>query len=306
MKTHLIYHRKDADGILSAAITCAALKLTPENSVLYGVDHPEPCPVKELMSGSGRLIHDRVIIVDFSFPAVVMDYAVEKSQVTLYDHHQSALDDLGHLLPSNPHWVIDPTRAACQIVWDELVGTERPWWLELIGWRDLGGPWQPGADPDKSQDAHTLNTALFTCAPLDPYVLSQHLLAGNDGNWQHWFETTTRLSELQNHSAYLIARAYADNGGPTLQFPDWEPIPVALNIHTALISEVCNQLIELTGCKYAAVCNRQEQAPHHWTLSLRARKGVPGVHELAKRYTGGGHPQAAGLTLPTQPLIIWP
>jgi uncharacterized protein len=309
MKTHLIYHRKDADGILSAAIVCHALNLTPDNSSLYGVDHPEPCPLLDYRSTKGTQLdrskvegEDRIVIVDFSFPSVELVTIPQLAErVTLYDHHSTALDEFDSLLPLLPHWVIDPTRAACQIVWDELVGTERPWWLELIGWRDLGGPWQPGADPDKSHEANTLNTGLFSFAPLDPYALAQSIRIESD--WQRWFDDAETLCAANQSAARAIAQAVPFQ---QVHFKDHaEPLPVIFNVHPAQQSDVCHWLMKIHHRDAACVCNRSSEAPYDFTFSFRSNANGPDVAALAKRYGGGGHRHAAGCTLPYLPLLSY-
>jgi hypothetical protein len=315
MKTHLIYHRKDADGILSAAIVCSALKLDPTNSFLYGVDHPEPCPLFDYRSTAGPNLKpgsvspsDRIIIVDFSYPLEEMEAMLLHENVTLYDHHQTALDDLNKLLPALPHWVIDPTRAACQIVWDELMpelGLRRPWWVDAIGWRDLGGPWQPGADPLQSQEANILNTALFSFAPLNPYDLAAEMHNGNV--WQKWYDAADALSQANQAAAKAIAQAVPLTLAHFPAEPEHLEIPIMFNVHPAMQSDVCHQLMQIHKRTVACVCNRSSEAPHHFTFSFRSTSNGPNVGQLASRFPrGGGHPRAAGCTLPTLPMLSYP
>lgn len=308
MKTHLIYHRKDADGILSAALVCHALNLTQRNSTLYGVDHPEPCPLLDYSSNTGPTLRvqkvaaaDRIIIVDFAFPEDEMTALLFAGDVMLFDHHKTAFDALSNLLPERPHWVIDPSRAACQIVWDELCdsGAIRPWWLDLIGWRDLGGPWQPNADPNKTRDANILNTALFSFAPLDPYRLAQHVPSGTA--WQTWFDQGEALCHANQAAAQAIAGAVPLT---LAHFPDAVgtlKLPIVFNVHPALTSDVCHHLMQIHNWPAACVCNRSSEAPYSFTFSFRSRPGGPDVSALAKRHGGGGHPKAAGCTLPSLP-----
>ena len=291
MKTHLIYHRADADGILSATIICHAKGLNPNNSFLYPVDYPEPCPIFQEAANGEVGVNDRIIIVDFSYSAGAMDELLSMCKdVTLYDHHEKALQELGEMLPSRPNWILDTTRAACQIVWDELVGTPRPWWLDLVGWRDLGGPWQPEADPTRTFEAHTFNTALFTFTPLNPYKLSTCLHPLNQHRFVTWFEQAASLSQLQQATAKALAPHHQKQPLGT----DGD-IPVLFNVHRALISDAIAALLDHTGEPIAGVINRDDQHPYHYKWSLRSRPGH-NVNEIAKRFGGGGHPQAAGFT----------
>jgi nanoRNase/pAp phosphatase (c-di-AMP/oligoRNAs hydrolase) len=303
MKTHLIYHRKDADGILSAAIACHFLKLTPDNSTLYGVDHPEPCPIINYsrqgpdLNGNKVMPKDCVVIVDFSYSKLEIQRVTDWVNVTLYDHHQTAIDELAALAPQ-PHWVLDTTRAACQIVWDELSGRPRPWYVDLIGWRDLGGPWQPNADPVKSWEANVLNTALFNFAPLDPYRLAEHIT--DDLKWSQWQEAAENLTTANQAAAKAIAQACPLQ---LAHFADTSEMPIVFNVHPALQSDVCAALMEHHNYPVACTCNRTVDSPYHFTLSFRSTPTGPDVSALAKRLGGGGHPRAAGCTLPSLPII---
>jgi nanoRNase/pAp phosphatase (c-di-AMP/oligoRNAs hydrolase) len=297
MKTHLLYHRADADGILSAAIVCHANGLNLNNSILYPVDYPEPCPlliysdtIEPFLDLSKVAEDDHIIIVDYSYSAPEMVALLPCNKVTLYDHHAKALQELGDMLASHPTWILDKTRAACQIVWDDLVGTPHPWWLNLVGWRDLGGPWQPDADTTHTFEAHTLNTALFTFAPLNPHELSTCLHPLNQHRLLTWFEEAAALSQLQQATAKALAPHHQKQVLGTVG-----AIPVLFNVHRALISDAIAALLDHTGEPIAGVINRDDQHPYHYKWSLRSRPGH-NVNAIAQRFGGGGHPQAAGFT----------
>lgn len=306
MKTHLIYHRKDADGILSAAIACHFLKLTPDNSTLYGVDHPERCPLLYYSPSHGTHIdgnkvmpRDRILIVDFSYSLEeTKAMMAQNDTLIIYDHHKTAIDELSHSLPTQPHWVLDTSRAACQIVWDELSGLPRPWYVDLIGWRDLGGPWQPNADPVKSWEANVINTGLFNFAPLDPYRLAEHIT--DNLQWIKWQEAAENLNAANQAAAKAIAQACPLQ---LAHFPDAGQIPIVFNVHPALQSDVCAALMAHHNYPAACVCNREISNAYSFTFSFRSTAEGPDVSALAKRFGGGGHPRAAGCTLPSLPLI---
>jgi hypothetical protein len=215
--------------------------------------------------------------------------------ITLYDHHEKAQQELGNLLEFQPHWIIDTKRAGCQIVWDELIGTPRPWFVDLVGWRDLGGPWTPKADPAQSAEAQALNTALFTYAPLDPYALAKFIMPTNQHIFESWMEQAYQLSARQ--------KSLADAMAP---FVEWlklsdGQIPVLQNVHPALVSEVCSAIMKHTKHPIAAVVNRDIKHPYHHKWSLRSIQGGPNCNEIAKRFGGGGHPNAAGFSTATLP-----
>jgi single-stranded DNA-specific DHH superfamily exonuclease len=328
MKTHVLYHRGDADGILSASILVHALKLTPDNSVLYPIEHSEPCPILDYTDSRGPKIRrnlvaddDQVFLLDFGYPAEeIHGLLLNHEKVTVLDHHRSTLEAV-QLLPNGhpyhedtPYRIIeiDPTRAACQIVWDEYMAQPRPWWLELIGWRDLGGPWQPGAHLGQASDAQALNSGLYAYAPLNPYALASFIDSTEpdteiESMWQQWLIKGHDLAVSLAETAIAIVQAW---DGSTIEINIKSPsseqkywVPLLCNIHQSMISEVGNQMSQSAASPgVAAICNRQPAAPHHFVLSFRSQPNAPlTAGQLAKLLKGGGHPQAAGCVLPEFP-----
>ena len=55
------------------------------------------------------------------------------------------------------------------------------------------------------------------------------------------------------------------------------------------------------GYPIAAVVNRDIKHPYHHKWSLRSIQGGPNCNEIAKRFGGGGHPNAAGFSTATLP-----
>lgn len=104
------YHADCADGF--TATWAATTILGPENCDLHpssydAGDRPDPYPYPE----------QKVLILDFSYPRAVMERLIaEQPYVRLFDHHQTALQNLADL----PGCVLDMKRSGAMITWQSL------------------------------------------------------------------------------------------------------------------------------------------------------------------------------------------
>lgn len=108
MRTIVIYHRADFDGIFCREI---ARKFLPE-AELIGWDYGDPEPSKAQIDGAEQLY-----ILDLSVPSL-MDHP----HLIWIDHHKSAIDKYPTVIPGNR---IDGV-AACRLAWQWFAnGAER-------------------------------------------------------------------------------------------------------------------------------------------------------------------------------------
>lgn len=106
MKTICIYHSRDLDGWMSAAI----VKLKYPDVKLIGWDYGQPIPV---------LPHEEIIMVDISFPMEIMSCISEN--LTWIDHHVSAIADYNNFMVDFHNILckrsLDIKYAACELTW---------------------------------------------------------------------------------------------------------------------------------------------------------------------------------------------
>lgn len=129
MKTTIIYHRVDYDGIFSACIVKYYLECRGEKPVLLGWNYGDPIPT--VTTGS-------VIMVDIMFPPEVMLQLKETKDVTVIDHHESSIkssvqygyDDLPGLRQYG--------KGACELCWDYYFKTPCP---KIIGYLSSYDVW---------------------------------------------------------------------------------------------------------------------------------------------------------------------
>lgn len=106
MKQICVYHSRDLDGWMSAAIVKSVYPLIE----LCGWDYGEPTP--ELSE------YSQIIMVDISFPTENM-YKLHqlKKAVTWIDHHKSAIEDSEKQGYANMGGKRDSDFAACELAW---------------------------------------------------------------------------------------------------------------------------------------------------------------------------------------------
>lgn len=277
----VFYHGGCSDGISAAWV----MKQKWPSAVCVGI---RPGEVTYDMS---ELVDNVIYFVDVcpgSVEAIQGLLAVVK-HMYIYDHHETSKRILD-LVPkcSNLTAVFDMERCGCLITWDEVFpGIERPWWLEYIDDRDR---WQWKLPMSKE-----INTGLYdggwlvldrmsdlTHAHYDELAkLGQTVLHYQDkelkeaeeqalpamfGKWRIWLGTSRRQhrSELGNRLAMKLL--------PSGEKPDF----------SAMWS--------------------YNPPTDEWWISLRGVEGSPSLvdvcAELPSECKGGGHPRAAGFTIP--------
>ncbi len=85
---------------------------------------------------------DIVAILDFCFPRKIIEsMAKQAKRIYILDHHETAKNDLdvsNGQLPDNVVTIFDMKRSGAEITWDwAYPNIPRPWFLEIIGDRDL-------------------------------------------------------------------------------------------------------------------------------------------------------------------------
>ncbi|TXH50591.1 MAG: hypothetical protein E6Q97_20165 [Desulfurellales bacterium] len=224
----------------------------------------------------------RVLIADFSFSRQRLVALNEvAAHVAAFDHHKTAAADLAGL----PFCRFDMNRSGAGLVWDEFVCREshqfpRPWVINYVEDRDL---WRFAL-----LDSRDVSAAL------------QELPVGVSGeapDFAAWDEVAARSvadvardGRCHRKTAERLARAIASTARATAIAGR----PCLLAGTSVLQSEVG----ELLACRVApggfgATCFQREDGA--WVYSLRSQGvGPVDVSEVARRFGGGGHAQAAG------------
>lgn len=265
-KVLVLFHAGCIDGFTAA---WAASKALGDSAEYVGVQHGQPPPDVE-----GR----DVFIVDFSYDReTVLAMKASANSLHIYDHHKTARDALEGLSFAT----FDMNRSGAGITWDEIAGstlprnhdviygTRRPWLVDYVEDRDL---WRFDLPRSKAVNAYI-------------------------GACPQSFEQWDAISRM-------ALRDVANAGEAVLMFVD------------RYVGEMSRQAIERKFCGYlvpvvnAPYINTSELVGHLaktypfavgwyqrsdglYAYSLRSR-GEFDVSDIAKRFGGGGHKNAAG------------
>lgn len=262
MTTLIIYHANCPDGFCSAWV---ATKKYP-GAELFAANYGESPP---MLQASGR----DVVIVDFSYPRGPLEslHAVAKD-LKVFDHHKTAEAALAGL----PYCKFDMNRSGAGLTWDELFpGVTRPWVVDYVEDRDL---WR-----FKLMESRAVN-AFISSYPktidawdgLDQVELSSAMRAGAAivRYQDQLIETMMERAGMTAIGGYVVPCTNA----------------------TALWSDVANELLHRhLDAPFAAAYYVRPDGTR--VFSLRSDSGRVDVSEIAKKYGGGGHRNAAGFQL---------
>lgn len=273
--TIVIYHDKCPDGF-SASI--AAAQALPAHTRFVGGNYNQDLPYIER--------GEDVFILDLSYPAEVLQEVVARSgRLVLLDHHQTALDRLGHgQVKLRPQDVIelDMHRSGAVLAWDFFnPGNPPPLFLRRIQARDLY-TWDA---PLAEEYLEWLNTQ-----PLDREL------------WAQLFHESEESQAARIRDGALMlapVRAMANNLAATA-------VPVDVMGVNGLMVNAPLELVDRTGNLMAKQCGTFGLA---WRMiesgrikvSLRSLKLGDKVRtdvaKLAEAFGGGGHRSSAAFEM---------
>lgn len=268
----VIYHGNCADGF--SAAWCFWRKYGTGADYVAGVYQQPPPDV------AGRDVY----LVDFSYKApVVADMLRAAGNVTLIDHHKTALDDLEHLRAGDYdhralQWFCDLNRSGATLAWDFLFpGEDRPLLLGHVEDRDL---WR-----FKLAGTREIQALVFSheytfetwdrLMSADQVELLKMTAAGAAIERKHHKDVAELVKVCQRR---MVIANYS--------------VPVASLPYT-LVSDAAHLMAQ--GEPFAACYWDTEEGR---VFGLRAADDGVDVSEIAKEYGGGGHAKSAGFKVP--------
>lgn len=268
-----VYHSSCADGFAAAWVVwrffdCAnypdAIEFWPAK---YGDQAPD-CTGKE------------IYIVDFSYPLETMQEIAKTAKlVVLLDHHKTAIEALGSWRADTRviDGKLDASKAGCQLTWEWFFQKKpMPLLLEFIADRDL---WE-FKHGDESKWAH----AALTSYPYD-FLTWNHLIEKVSARSLCKEGESIRRSQMKNIYELIGAHRF-------LGEIDGYTVPM-LNCPFMWASDAGNILC--AGWSFSATYTVDfDQA----IFSLRSDADGVDVSEIAERFGGGGHKNAAGFKIP--------
>lgn len=266
MKTGIcIYHANCMDGFAAAF---AVWKRYGENFEYIEANYGNEPPAID-----GKIVY----IVDFSYPKHILLQMEKLARgITVIDHHKTSKQDLDGL----PFCIFDLTKSGAVLTWEHLFPTEPvPLILQYIQDRDLW-IWQLYESKECSAGLRLEKWTFESFHKLlDPTETMKLVLEG------------CTVLKYQNG----CVQAAKENDIRRIDL-DGYYVPIVNCTH--LISEIVGELAENEpfAVGYFDTIDKR-------VFSLRSRKGGVDVSAIAKNHGGGGHPNAAGFTIPLPEIL---
>lgn len=264
--TLVIFHSQCRDGFAAAWTIWKAAPGAEFVPCAYGGEPPDV---------AGR----DVIMVDFSFPRVVMEQLANVcASLVVLDHHKTAEEALKDWKHPKASVRFDMSRSGAGIAWDHYFpGKARPWTVDYVEDRDL---WRWGLPNSKAVNAY-LGTLPYEFEPWDRAARLPLQEAG-------------RLGEaVEAQIAHYVHEVAAN--ARRLKFEGQE-IP-CVNAPQVNISELVGELAK--GQPLAM--GWWQRSDGSYSYSLRTERDDVDVSAIAKKYGGGGHAKAAGFQSKSHP-----
>lgn len=280
MKHYVLYHANCLDGLGAAWAMQEFLKRQHIHDAKFiPVQYGQPLP--EIEDGA------TVFIVDFSYPRdVLIELAARVTQITVMDHHVSAARQLIDL-PDNVRTIFDMNRSGAIIVWQECFPADDvPAILTLIQDRDLW-VWKFG------EYSRNVTTALYS------YDMTLETFSGlmqiDDRERLDIEGCAIRRQQAKEIDSLIKHQMEIDEFGgySGVAILDCPPHLASMAAEKILADYPNVPLVRLRSVSFHDCVQR---------YSLRSRKGSGvDVSKIAEQRGGGGHPAAAGYSLPIDP-----
>lgn len=270
-----IYHKNCADGFAGATVLNRALRSSCHIDFYAGVHGGEKPEIKK-----GQ--YSTIYFVDFSYdPETILEYSQLAENVVILDHHESAMKSMSDVdLPINVHTHFDMDKSGAVITFEYFyIDVLVPLFLEYIQDHDL---WK-----------HQLSNSKEVSAGI--YSL--------DFNFDEWesmifsYDEEQVIENLRKRGEIILSyrQDEIDNmiekGKYRCMFDGFD-VP-CINVPHSFASDVGSIL---SKNEHFAVC--WERQSNGYKISLRSQTGYGmNVADIAKKFGGGGHPNAAGIYL---------
>ena len=281
----IIYHSGDNDGFGSAWVMHKFLGQFTDKAEFLGVDHGDPVP-----DVTGK----NVIVVDFYWSRKIVERLYEQAnQFLLIDHHDKAEKTLGDL----DYCLINQERSAIVLTLQHILKVNKMSQSKgRVSILDI-----PPADMVIHD--YDIPDMILYIEDRDLYKLekwgSREFAAGLS-SYPRTFEQWDRLYDFGTH--FVI-----EQGAPIVRSQDMyikhfleqekcfvivDGLLVPVVNTTYLTSEIGHEL-----CRTYPMAILYHDTITHRKFSLRGN-GTINVSEIASRFGGGGHPNAAGFNIP--------
>lgn len=277
MKT--FFHRSDLDGHCSGAIIKNEFPACKMIGIEYGDEFP------------WEIIEDpeTVFMVDFSIQPIEEMKRFSNEWFVWIDHHKSAIEE-ARKINLDPMGLREIGKGACELTWEYLYQKKAPLAIQLLSRYDVWDHKNPWTLPFQ------YGMRIRKTNPEDPEAMKlwQVLFNDKDGyeieDIVQEGEVILQYEKIQNEK-YIERFAFEVN---------WEGLNwIAVNKGLSN-SKIFDSVYDINIYDGMLTFCFLEKG---WTVSLYSTKESVDVSEIAKKYGGGGHAQAAGFQSQTLSFI---
>lgn len=277
MKTVVLYHANCFDGITAAWVTWGALKEQKDVSYYPMKYNPDAIPLRSKMVAG-----DLYICVDYSLPRDIIEGFLAKGiRVTVLDHHKTANESLGDLVHPNFEFIYTEHKSGALIAWDWFHNEPAPPLVQHVSDRDL---WQFKLEGSKEVHAYLCTL---------PKVMAEYEKLNVPGGIEFAKQQGALILQYHNElAAQFGEEVWFEEVDGHMEIP-------FVNV-SMLFSEAPQRLLMIYDeAPFAGYVYHTADAIQ---VGLRGRGDVD-VSEIAKKFGGGGHHNAAGFRLPKPKLF---
>jgi oligoribonuclease NrnB/cAMP/cGMP phosphodiesterase (DHH superfamily) len=278
---HVFYHNNDLDGLCSGAIARMYLEGEKEKFAMHPIDYPDPFP------GDRIKARDTVYMLDYSIKIEGIRVLNEKTKLIIIDHHKTLLDNLNaDPVLKKIKGLRETSKAGCELCWEYFFPKKHlPKMVKLLGRYDV---WDHTNEKTWNEEIFPFQNGI-KLLKLNPCKNSQYK------NWQDAFKGGNCfvkniikkgkiILEYQKEQNEFFMTKYAFDD----TFDQYRALCInhPLGNSQVFISQWNEKEYDLMF-RYCFMGN-------NYIVSLYTTKKDLDLGLVAKKYGGGGHPQAAG------------
>jgi oligoribonuclease NrnB/cAMP/cGMP phosphodiesterase (DHH superfamily) len=274
-----IYHARCLDGF--AAAYALGVNFGFDNVEFLAKDYGDPVPD----------ITDRVVyLVDFSFkPAELRPVLHTAAQVTIIDHHASAIEDWEHVYHANLIKIFDNTKAGSVLTWE--------YFNPFDNGRPVPGLYYVFQDYDLWQFRFGETSRNVVAGAYGRgHVLNQDFEGfGKMLRDEESLELLTQEGKMIRQSQLVLIHGMLARNTTMIKFMGYD-VPLANIPHE--FNSVAGEILYKRGHPFAITYDDwHDKGYRKFSLRSNTVDGVD-VKALAKMVGGGGHTHAAGFKVP--------
>lgn len=289
MKTLVIYHSSDFDGVMSCLICRKYLLNLSQHNLkididLFGWNYGDIIPDINTMTTR----YDQIYTVDISFPKDVMIELAKSGKLVWIDHHITAIQDSEQFGYSSCTGLRRVGTAACELTWEYLFpGFDCPQVVQYLGAWDVFNKgrfdWEGIVNP-----LQVACSERYGLLPQHWFSELDDLMLNNNGLLDSIIHDGKIIYSYNKQRSEAAVRKY---GFEILVDGKWRGICL---MNTTFGSIQFKSIISKYDC--SIVVNRKNKDTYNVSIYIEPEHTIEfnAGEYLKKYYNGGGHKNAAG------------